>query len=66
MSSRQEVVSQSFSNRDVDVVVMVVDVPKVSTNNCEGIVSSKHEVVSQSLSKRDVDVVVATVDVNHT
>jgi len=43
-----------------------VDVPKVSTNNCEGVVSSKHEVVSQSLSKRDVDVVVATVDVNHT
>jgi len=41
--------------RDVDVIVMTLDVLKVSLNY-EGVMCSQHKVGSQSLSKRNVDV----------
>jgi len=62
MSSQHDVVPQSPSKRDINVVATDVDVPKVLANNCEGAMFSQHEVVSQSPYKSFVVVV----DMQHT
>lgn len=43
-----------------------MNVSKVSSNNCKGVVSSQHEPISQSpLSKRNINVVDASTDIQY-